>query len=192
MHGVKKYNLKADAIPTLFPHFKKPPKRPSSERGKLESARKVCVNEAFGEYTDVIAKGIEDVSKSTQVCSSEIPSLLLHRQTQTRIPYRSIGTQCGTSPLDCLEIGCQTDGDVDVDSTEILNSTFIGNPQDSPDETNNSTFYDSFADCIYDGENQMEVEDVEDQSNKENTYNHASFIVFWSCLQMLFKRCLHC
>ena len=52
--------------------------------------------------------------------------------------------------------------------------------------------YDNFGDSTYDSDNKMEVEGVEGQAHEENIYCYISFIVFWSCLQMLFRQCLRC
>ena len=194
MSGVEKYVLKNDAVPTIFPNIpqKRAPKRHSSERRELEAAKKVGVEESLASHSRAVLDDVVDRSKDVQ-CSVDSCDAVV----QTYVDCRDIGVQCVDSSLfrskgvQCsittTEKGTQTES---ACPSDILNSTINDNLSTSIQLPTDVS--DDFSNIGGDDISYNPAEDEKSDTSMMQDPPYMAFIVFWSSLLALLKRCTLC
>lgn len=170
MTGNEKLVLKSSAIPTKFPNRAEPKRRLSSVRRAEMCAKKQCLNDAFCNNSPIKpSTSAMNNSQSTQ-CSIEKKDF----SAQHASKYRSKGTQCQSSSVS--DKSTQTNNDF-LSSTINDDSFLYSDDQITLQESDIS--YDLF-----------------DEYNSSNTaglsISYSAFIVFWSSILILLKRCIRC
>ena len=178
--------LKADAVPTLFPHLKLPQKRRSSEHRAEELQKRAFV-------ADALAKPLSPPPMYSEI-SVQTTSSLVSKETQTpHFKCVSKGIQHGCSSIFYREVCCQTDTPLTCDFGCGKESNEIAEFEESFSSV--ASIYEEDSDYEPDSSDCSDIEDEEVNPStvfKSDTNEVNACIVFWPMLLQLMTFCLNC